>query len=311
MDQIMIFVLVALLLGYLMLGWYFSSLLIMPQTHAHGYVYDYELGKEKFDKAFWESLSKEEVHIKGRHGHRLYGLFLDQGSDDVVILCHGHRWNLMGSIKYVEMFYQRGFNVLLFDHRAHGLSEGKFSTFGFYEKEDLKAWVDWLYERMGKPRILGTHGESLGGASVLQHLGIDERVDFCISDCAYADLHEILQYRMRYDYAHIKLPVLSLASFFVKLRIGFHFKEISPLRAVSETKTPILLIHGEKDAYVPSEMSQRMYQVVKNPLSKLWLVPEAKHAGAFQMDKVAYSEEVGAFIKCVMEEKNCNEFRRN
>lgn len=299
----MLFALFGVVSGYLLLGWYFSGILIMPATHEHDYVYRHELDKEKFDEEFWENTPKEEVTINGKHGHKLYGVFLNQDSDKVVILCHGHRWNLMGSIKYVAMFYKRGFNVLLFDNRAHGLSEGRFSTFGFYEKEDLKIWVNWLYERMGTPKLLGTHGESLGGASVLQHLDVDDRVDFCISDCAYADLHEILKYRMRYDYPKIKLPVLPIASFFVKLRSGFSFKDISPIAAVSKSSTPILFIHGEKDAYVPCQTSQRMYENSKNPLSELYLVPEAKHAGAFATNKEVYSQRVGSFIERVMEEK--------
>ncbi len=42
------------------------------------------------------------------------------------------------SIGVIERFTRRGFNVIAYDSRGHGRSEGDRCTYGFFEKQDLR-----------------------------------------------------------------------------------------------------------------------------------------------------------------------------
>ena len=99
------------------------------------------------------------------------------------------------------MLHRNGFNVLLYDIRHHGRSGGKNTSFGYYEKQDLKAVVDWAFSRLEPGGLVGTAGLSLGAATTLQHAAIDKRIAFAIADCAWeidaADLPDCRRQRQQ------------------------------------------------------------------------------------------------------------------
>lgn len=295
--------LLLLLVAYLGFGWYFSGILIFPKTYDHDYAIAFDQERGRLDPSYlavFDGLEKEEVNIPSTHGDPLHGLWIPNGqSEKTVVFCHGITWNLVGAIKYSEIFYNLGFNLLLYDHRNHGKSGGDKTTFGYYEKEDLKLWYDWIESRLGKGAYIGTHGESLGAATALQHLGIDSRVKFCIADCPYSDLEEVLKYRLGVEYKIRFAPLIPVTSLFTRLRAGLRIKDVSPIRVVSQVSTPIFWIHGAADDYVPAVMSEAMYQAKTNGYRRLWVVPEARHAGSYYKEKAQYTQEVALFLEAI------------
>lgn len=305
---IAISIFIMLLAAYIFFGWYFSSILIYPKTFDHDYAIAFDKERGRLDANYYtifKSLERQEVTIRSKHGDELHGIWIpNEQANKTIVFCHGITWNLIGSIKYTEIFYRLGFNILLYDHRNHGKSGGKMTTFGYFEKEDLKLWLDWIEETLGKGAYIATHGESLGAATVLQHLGIDSRVKFCIADCPYSNLEEVLKYRLKQEYKITHLPIIPMASFFTKWKAGMRIKDVSPIEVVRQVETPILWIHGSEDDYVPPSMSKDMYNAKTKGIKRLWIVPEAKHAGSYFKDKEGYKREVDAFLKEIEDEKH-------
>lgn len=70
-----------------------------------------------------------------------------------MIIVHGYTVSLHASTQYIDMFRDAGFNILLIDQRRHGGSQGKYTTYGYYEKYDVQTWVNWILEHYGnKPK---------------------------------------------------------------------------------------------------------------------------------------------------------------
>jgi len=288
-----------LIVAVLALTYYFSNQVLNIRTHSNDAILSFELDGGRITKEQFEQLPKELVGFDSPFGYRLHAWFVPSTrgtTDRTVVFAHGVTSSLVGMLKYADMFRRRGFNVLLYDHRRHGLSGGKHTTYGYYEKHDLKAAVDWVYRRLGSSAVVGIFGESMGAATALQYAAIDERPDFIVADCPYSDLTEQLAYRLRVQYGLPRFPLLPMTSLWCKLRAGFYFHEVSPLTDVARVRTPILFAHGEADAFVPKWMSLALYER-KSGAKDLYLAPNAAHAEAWAANRDAYERKLDEFLR--------------
>ncbi|MFT9497483.1 alpha/beta hydrolase [Anaerosolibacter sp.] len=290
-------------LVFLIGAYHFSNLVIQPKTLNDQQVLEMMQEKHAAKLAAVENLSKVEVWLESPFGYKMRGWFYPNGSSQkTIILCHGITMNLLHSIKYFYLFYERGFNVLLYDHRNHGRSGGHFTTLGYYEKQDLAAWVDWVSHRLGSHSIIGIHGESMGAATALQHGAIDHRVRFYIADCSFSDLNALLAFRLKADYRLPPFPWLPISSLITYCRTKAHFQDVSPAATIKAISAPVLFIHGSADTYIPPEMSIEMYRE-KIGSKDLLLVEGAKHAKSIETAPKTYEEAVDTFLKTVISEQ--------
>lgn len=286
-------------------GSYFARLIVYPHVFPVQYTYDHEREEGKIKEPDFGNLPKQEIRLKSPFGYDLFGIYIpNQASSRTVVMAHGITWSLYGMVKYMWMFWNRGFNVLLYDHRNHGRSGGKNTTFGFYEKHDLKVMVDWAFTHLPAGGTVGTFGESLGAGTALQEAALDPRLLFVVADCPYSDFEALVKYRASQDYPI--LPggaLLKIASFFTRLMTGFQPSYTRPIDGIPSIKTPILFCHGQQDDYIPPSMSEDMFKAKTNGIARLYLAPNAKHAQAFWNNQVEYDEQVGEFLDEVFGKK--------
>lgn len=279
-------------------AYYFARVIIYPKVFPFdetyqrciewGHIVEDEYGK-------WPN---QEVCIPSPFGYELSAIYHPiPGSQKTVVMTHGITWSRYGMVKYSQMFYKRGFNILIYDLRNHGRSGGKNTTFGFYEKEDLKVVVDWAFSCLKEGGIIGTMGESLGAATTLQHAGIDPRISFVVADCAFSDLEELLTFRLKADYHLPPFPLLNIANIWVKALTGMTFHKASPIRYISEIETPIFFVHGKDDSYIPPKMSIDMYRVKTKGHRKLYLAPNAGHAESYWNNQIEYDQKMEEFLQ--------------
>ena len=294
---ILIVIIVIILLILILSGVYFSNNVIYPKKYPYEDTYKIEVESGRIDENWFNNLYKECVKIKSPYGYQLNGIWFPKAnSNKTMIFSHGITYSLFGTVKYINMFIKRDFNILIYDHRNHGKSGGENTTFGYYEKYDLKACVDWVINRCGHDSIVGVHGESMGAATVLQATAIDNRIKFCIADCPYSDWREILKYRLKVEYHLPDFFMIPMASLVTKIRTGVFFKDVSPINMIKSLDTPILFIHGIEDKYIEPRMSEDMYNV-KRGVKKLYMAPEADHVEAYLKNKEQYEMVVEEFLK--------------
>lgn len=293
------------LLAATSIGVYFSNLLMFKKKKDENLVLTRETTAGRFDPAKFESLPKREILLDSPLGYQLKTILVEpHQTNRYVIICHGVTENKVNSVKYMNVFLERGFNGVIYDHRRHGESGGKTTSYGHYEKLDLQAVVDWLKIDKGPDLVLGIHGESMGAATMLLYAGmIEDGADFYIADCPFSDFKELLEYQIKKD---IKLPprlVLPLGDFFIRLRDKYSVKEVSPISVVENIHNPILFIHSQDDKYILPSMTEALYER-KQGHKKLFLALKGAHAQSYNENREEYELAIDEFLdECGIKEK--------
>lgn len=239
-----------------------------------------------------EIVSHDGLKLRGRYYHRTDGA-------PVVLMMHGYRGNIFRDGNGIFSFSKKyGFNLLMPDQRAQGLSEGKTIAFGVKERIDCKSWVDYLIERFGKEQKIMFCGLSMGATTVLMaaDVGLPENVTGIMADCGFSSPKEILCSVMK----SLKLPAkvfYPIAKFGARLFGGVNLEEASAVESVKKCKIPVLLLHGEADNFVPCYMSRMCHEACTSEV-ELFTVPGAGHGMSYCLDAEGYEAAVDRlFVK--------------
>ena len=185
-----------------------------------------------------------------------------------VVYLHGVADNRSSAVGVIDWLTRRGFDVVAYDSRAHGESDGSVCTYGFYEKRDLKHVIDVL---LPGPVLL--MGISLGGAVAIQGAVGSERVSGVIAAEVFSDLRTIAMERAP---GFLPRPVIARAFRLAEEQGRFDVASVSPVRAAASLRIPVLLIHGADDVDTLPEHSMRILSALSGP-KQLLLVPHAGH----------------------------------
>lgn len=249
----------------------------------------------------------QDVEISSQFGYPLKGTYLPNPtpSENTVIFVHGISSSRLMGLWYYRLYFDAGFNVLIYDSRAHGDSGGSGTTWGYYEKYDLDQWVNWVKARH-PTGIIGIHGVSMGGATALEHTKLNEankRVNFYVADSAYADLEDLLTQQI--DAAvHLHSPLwikilLKYSSAAAYIEARFRYDQVSPVHSVTTATTPILYLHGEADPLVPVTMAPQLYDATKG-YRELHTFYGVGHAMAVFERKAEYRRTIYEFMNKVV-----------
>lgn len=245
----------------------------------------------------------ETVSIRSHDGLTLYGRYYHQKDGaPVALMMHGYHSNALRDFcGGFALAWERGYNILLADQRAHNRSEGRVVAFGIQERFDCAAWAHFAARRAGAQVPVLLFGISMGAATVLMAgaLPLPENVRGIVADCPYSSAKAILCKVCGEDMhlpAKAAWPLMVLGA---RLFGGFDLQAASPVQAVQTCRVPLLLIHGEDDRFVPCTMSVEIAAAAEKagvPV-RLLTVPRAGHGVSFLVDPTAYRSAVTEFVE--------------
>lgn len=194
----------------------------------------------------------------------------------------------------VQRCFAVGHNAFIVDQRAAGKSDGSVISFGINESKDAHTWLSLLMEEFPNNKII-LAGVSMGAATVLMaaEKPLPKNVIGILGDCGYSSAPDIIKKVI----TDLKLPQKLLYPF-VRLSGllfgGFDVEKAVPRDSVKNINLPIIIAHGEADAFVPSIMADEIYNNCVS-VRKLVKIEGAGHGLAYPTAPEYYVKELSDF----------------
>jgi fermentation-respiration switch protein FrsA (DUF1100 family) len=222
-------------------------------------------------------------------GNVLHGFWVTSngGRPGVTVLYfHGNKQHIDHYWDRVMLLHDLGVNVLIFDYRGFGRSEGEFSEKGLLE--DARAALEFT---LARPSVsidsLGFYGYSLGNVASIWLASEVADPMFLVAEAAFASANSLEQGAL-----NLALPAgwLTAGSF-------------DNAERIRDIDTPLLLIHGEDDDFVRYRDNGRVVYANAPEPKRLELVPGAHHSDIPEtMGAEAYLGLVGEWIGLAAEQ---------
>jgi len=241
------------------------------------------------------SLPFEDVTFQAQDGIALKGWWLPAASGGkTIILCHGISANREQTLAFAPFLHAHGYQVFLFDFRAHGESEGGFCTVGAREQEDLLAAIEVVRERGGGP--IGVLGLSMGGATAILTAARSSDIQAVVADSAFSSISRLVEDSFSQRFLLPRWPMGPLSFAIAYWRTAEDLRDVAPRSVIGQiSPRPVLLIHGDADRIIPVDHSRYLYIAAKKPKDIL-VLPGVGHISGHDMARPQYEEKVLAFF---------------
>jgi len=219
----------------------------------------------------------EDVFLNPGDGVRIHGWWIPAAAGrGTVLFCHGNAGNISHRLESVAVFHRLGLNVLIFDYRGFGWSEGSPDEEGTYL--DAEAAYRHLREERGiAPERIVIFGRSLGGAVAIELARRAEAAALIVESTftSAVDMGKLI-----YPFLPIRLLIRN---------------RYDSLAKIGELSLPVLVIHSPDDELVPFEHGEGLFRTVKGP--KEFMSIRGGHGDGFLVTGEAYVEGLDAFLK--------------
>jgi pimeloyl-ACP methyl ester carboxylesterase len=242
-------------------------------------------------------LSVENVEFTTGDGKTLRGWWNPgEAGQPVVLFCHGLNRSRGEMLDRAAETRRRGYGVLLFDFRDHGVSDPAYRTLGIHETRDVCA-ASAFVQKNAPSRPQWLWGVSLGASTALLGANTCGGFSGVVSDSAFLSIRDTVSHHFNLIF---RLPSWPIANAIVALtgwRMGMKIDDGDVEAAVKRLRdVPILFIAGGKDVRMPPAVARRLFDASANPSKQFLLVPEARHGEAFRTDRALYLDTVFGFF---------------
>jgi hypothetical protein len=222
----------------------------------------------------------EDVWFRADDGVKLNGWLIrarTQPTLGTVLYCHGNGGNLTSVKSLAGQLAERGLDVLIYDYRGYGRSEGSLSDeWALYRDGD--AAYDFLTRERGvKPERLAIYGLSLG-TTVAVDLASRRAARALVVESGLSSASELALYA---------------APWLPRWMHWLGRNRFESSRKLELVKCPVLIAHGTADDVIPVDHGQRLFAAAREPKKQI-IIEGGTHWLPGRKD---YIDSVAEFIR--------------
>lgn len=225
------------------------------------------------------SLEYEDIFFTTEDSVQLNGwLVPHDNARGTILFQHGNAGNISGRLATILLIHKLRLNVLIYDYRGYGKSEGNPTEEGTY-RDARAAWNYLTKERAIQPGQIILMGRSLGGAvaawlaTKVQPGGVILESTFTSAADLGAELYPL---------------------FPVRWIIHFNYTTINSVKKID---VPLLIVHSKEDDLVPFSHGKKLFEAANEP--KIFLEIQGNHGNGFLETGERYVQALDRFIDTV------------
>jgi uncharacterized protein len=229
----------------------------------------------------------KDVELMTEDNVKLSAWYTPPTNGAVILVAHGYGDKRPED--FYALFASHGYGVIAWDFRAHGKSEGEFSSLGYYEMLDAKAALDFVLAQPGVEHV-GAWGGSMGAVTMIRATAHYPEIEALVADSPFATLQDEMDLR-------VPFPIMrSLIRFFAERKSGVTLDRVSPVDDIARIgPRPVFIIQGMADGMVPLDSAQRLYEAAGEP-RQLWVEKDVPHLNMYAYYKTRYTKRVIRFF---------------
>lgn len=237
---------------------------------------------EKYPKGPYEQASSipglRDCWTTTEDGVKLHGWFAPaESARATLVLSHGNGGNIAYRYLLMRSLLHHKFNVLMYDYRGYGRSDGTPGEDGIYK--DGIAFYDYASTLPEvNPKRMFLWGTSLGGA-VATEVATKRKAAGLILESTFTSARDV---------AHLLYPFLPIGSF-----VRSQFNTIEKIKSL---RLPLLVMHGSLDEILPFSLGRRLFAAANEP-KEFYEIPGARHNDTFFVGGDEYFNRVDRFIE--------------
>jgi pimeloyl-ACP methyl ester carboxylesterase len=196
-----------------------------------------------------------------------------------VVYFHGNGGNLSMWADILVPVARGGFDVIAFDYRGYGVSDGSPTESGLYRDVDAVLTVaHGKLRRAGAPMIYW--GRSLG-TTMAAYAATVQRPAGVILEAGFPSMQSVIRGN----------PVLAVAALFSSY-------QFPTARYLASAKVPALVLHGDADRVIPYQLGRELYEAIPGPKDFV-TIRGGDHNDATPRDAAAYWTAIERFAASV------------
>jgi pimeloyl-ACP methyl ester carboxylesterase len=250
-------------------------------------------------------LEYEDVAFTSREDNVLLkGWFLPAGGEHAIIIVHGGFQNRLddtvNTMWLAHDLVEKEYDVLLFDLRGRGESEGKGLTLSNIDR-DIGGAVDYIKGRGYSAESIYIIGFCSGAASSCIFASQND-IGALVLDGCFATVTGMVKTQA----GIMGIPTF-LVDFFtpgvlVMTKLIYGYDLVNAIDVIADVDCPIFFIHEANDELISFEEMQRLYQLAPNPANQFWEVSDAAHSQSYKTHPADYIEMVDGFFSTKAED---------